>query len=747
MTGGSPAAVKGPTYYATIHFCLGHGPMDKVTEIRVDNKVAWTGSVSTGSLTIDEKKLFGGLKREGGIKGEVEIHQGGSGQAPIGYLSNILGAIPAYRGVVSAVLKDMYLGRYHYLKPWQFLCTRIHTTGAGATQWQDDLSEPITDLINGVHVIRECLTDISWGRGLSTAHIDEVSFLAAAQTCYDEGLGFAFYWTREASLDDFIQEVLKHIQGSLYQDRQDGKFHLNITRLIPEVDIPSLLLLDESNVTSVKRFTRKSVGDLTSSLTVSYINNGTHKEDTVTVTDNALFAKQGAPTSETVEYEGVATQAVAQLLASRDLQQRSVPLYTCTINCNRDAENLNVGDAFRLLWEDYYPTEIIMRVSSMKLGTPTKLNVSIECVQDMFAAPDTIYSATPASNWVDPLTYPVDISEILVQEVPYYSIAKSEGDAFAQSIATTESYISLAAIAPSSDSIDATVMAAGTNLVYEETEGTSTLFFCGTGTLDTSIDKEDTTLSITNIANFESIVKEDGTLPNNSYIQIGTEILALLSISQTSMTVYRGVLDTVPESHSAGDRFYDISGSAFADTTTYLIPETRNYKVLTSTTKGTLLLVDASNHQIITAGRLHRPYPPFSTYTGSRSVTLTKWAADVNGQVRATWVTANRVQQTASVLNWYRGGASSTEVGQTASATLIRTDTQAVLDSFTGNTLAEHYFTTTYGGEVKLSIWTVRDGLNSFQTVTHTFTIINTVFDTGVWIDSALWVDTELWRD
>jgi hypothetical protein len=59
--------------------------VDAVTEIRVGERVAWSGHV-TGSTTIliNNPNLFGGEVREGGVQGAVDILMGEARRARAG---------------------------------------------------------------------------------------------------------------------------------------------------------------------------------------------------------------------------------------------------------------------------------------------------------------------------------------------------------------------------------------------------------------------------------------------------------------------------------------------------------------------------------------------------------------------------------------------------------------------------------------------------------------------------------------
>ncbi len=686
MAVGKSSTPSIPTYNIGVHFVLCHGPIDKITKILVDERTAWTGTGTGGPLTIAAPDLFGGKLREGGITGVVDIAMGTPGQVANTYMSSKLGTIPAFRGVVSAILNQVYVGMNYYLKPWSFLATRVHKRKTGAVQWQDGLAElpastsgiplpanlvtlghtgansnlvfdaphglivgsvvkvegatdplyngvftiqalgltditasyvmsgtpaanatgsikiyggveTISGLINAVHVVRDCLTDDSWGLGHSEGLIHEASFLACAQTCYNEGLGFSFLWNRDGTVIEFINEVNKHIQANIYLDRIDGLFHMNLVRKI--TDTGGLLVLNANNVREVNDFKRKSLGDLTSEVTVKFLDNVTYKENSVTVSDSALAQRQNTPIAKIVEYSGVATTEVASKLAIRDLSQLAIPLYSCDILCTRDAEILNPGDAFVLDWPDYTSSPLVMRVVSINLGTATKNAITIEALEDAFHAPTTYYSTPPLSSWTNPISDPIAVSLRLLVEAPYYIVATTQGDAFAQAVLSTSTYIAVAGSSPTPDSISASIWSTALS-TYEEN---GVMDFCFSGLLSANMDRLTTSITVLSPIDLDLLTLDH-------FIQIDNEIMAVTGISGTQLTVVRGVLDTIPVTHNANARMYGWQDWFASDLVEYVIGETAKVKLTTVTPKGELLLAAAPESTLLTVGRMHKPYPP-----------------------------------------------------------------------------------------------------------------------------------------
>ncbi|WP_323034933.1 phage tail protein [Pararhodobacter sp.] len=106
----------------------------------VESLLATTGASNAGAvggrIRIDAPDLFGGESREGGISGDIDVLMGGPEQGQNDYLAaRMNGEVPAYRGLCSLVLRQVYLGINPYLKPWAVRITRVLSGEAGAQQW------------------------------------------------------------------------------------------------------------------------------------------------------------------------------------------------------------------------------------------------------------------------------------------------------------------------------------------------------------------------------------------------------------------------------------------------------------------------------------------------------------------------------------------------------------------------------------------------------------------------------------
>lgn len=202
------------------------------------------GSAPNQTITIDSPNIFGGDKKEGGVSGDVDLMFGKIDQTQNDYLKARLDSdIPAFRGLFSAVLNQVYIGTSAYLKPWSFFLKRCNKQISGSDQWYSEKSvlrprEESGDDLNAIHIIRECLIDSEWGLNFdATDDIDDDYFKEAANILFDEGFGLSMSWDQESAVEDFVNEVLNYIAGILYQDLETGKWRITLTR-DPDYETP-----------------------------------------------------------------------------------------------------------------------------------------------------------------------------------------------------------------------------------------------------------------------------------------------------------------------------------------------------------------------------------------------------------------------------------------------------------------------------------------------------------------------------
>lgn len=562
--------------------------------------------------------------------------------------------------------------------------------------------------MNPAHIIRECLTDLDWGMGYADADIDDTSFTAAADTLYDEMFGLSTLWSRQSKLEDFIREILRHINAVLYVDRTTGKFVLKLIR--DDYDPEDLLVLNENNIDKIENLSRPALGEMVNSVSVVYWDHNNSKDAGLTVQDIALIQQQGCIINTTVQYPAVTNGPLAARLAQRDLRTLSYPLLTATLVANRSAAALNVGRPFRLQWPDMGVEDVVMRVTEMSPGDGRSRKARLTAVQDVFGLPSQSFVTPVEGTWVPPVSAPEPAPARLVTEAPYLEIVQRVGQASADAelAAVPEAgYLLVAAQRPSGDALNAEIQVdAGAG--YDEA---GTLDFCPVALLAADIGPAEIVVTLTGAVDVEDLAV-------GSLAQLGDELVRIDAINATSATLGRAVLDTVPPPvHYAGERLWGIDLYAASDFTQYVDGETLNVKVLPATGQGEVDLADAPADSVTMGSRAIRPYPPADVRLNGES-----FPTSVVPPVEVTWVTRNRLLQTSGTLMDWFDGAVTPEVGQSATVRLL--DGTTVLETWSGETDGTVTLATEVTGTYTLEVTSQRDGYDSFQAFTHQFLLI-----------------------
>jgi hypothetical protein len=619
--------------------------------------------------------------------------------------------------------------------------------------------------MNPAHIIRECLTDTMWGMGYSGSDIDDDAFTYAADQLFDEKMGISLVWSQEMPLEDFIAEILRHIDGVLYVSRVTGKFVLKLIR--NDYDFSSLVQLNESNVSVVRDARRPAVGELVASLTVNYWDSETGETGSVTEHNQALFQIQtGGGGSTTVQYPGFTYFDLASRVARRDLTVLSTPLLSCVVEVNRDAELLNIGDAFRLDWPDLNISNQIMRVQQMSLGDGRNNTVKIEAVEDVFSLPASGGSQQQQDLWVDPTTLlPLPASPRIVTELPYYQLTQAEGENNANQILSDEpdAGFLLYAGGRQQNEFNARVdvdSGAGFNQVPIP------LDFSAYAYLLSEIGPTDEQIYIT-------AGKDLDLVTGGSVAQIGQELVRVdaVDIDAGFITVGRGVLDTVPAHHdidSNDDGAIVFWGaSADSDEVQYVLSDEVDVRMRTVLGSNVLPSGQAPVDSYTFNSRAIRPYPPGDLRVDGVSYPDPDDSSAVfyTGAHTITWSHRDRLQQTGGEIFDYLTGDIGPEAGTTylveAYSTLVGgavtepwlsvnvgSDTFYEQDSNTDSNIGEPPLNS---DRVHFRVTSLRDGYRSWQS--PEVTLVYEQVDSNGEIDSSssLWtpaeITTALWLD
>lgn len=567
---------------------------------------------------------------------------------------------------------------------------------------------PVFD-INPVHVIRECLTDPDWGMGYGENDIDDASFMAAADTIYDEKLGVSFLWDKQTQLDEFIQQVIRHIDAALYVSRTTGKFVLKLIRY--DYDPDTLIHLNETNIAKVSNPKWPAFGELVNTVTVNFWDANTGNDASLDVQDPALVQQNGQAIGTTVQYPGFTNRRNATIAGARDLRSLSSRILSCTIYCDETAKDLNIGDTFKYSWAKWRVSNMVMRVLDIAFGDGKNNQIKITCTEDIFETSEVIVVGDNGTGWVDPSQPPIPTPNQIAFEVPYYEAVQQLGQTEVDSklLATPEIGYVAGAAARAGTAINARIWTdPGSGYV-----NSGPLDFCPYGETVIQIVQTDTEIELTNILDLDDVTI-------GTFCQIGdgtnTEICRVDAVDLITniVTLGRGCLDTTPKIHVAGSKVFFWDEFSGYDPVERVDGEIIGVKITPTSGQGTLDEVDAVEMPVTLDQRGFRPYAPGNLLIEGESY----GAGPYEDELSISWTDRDRTQQTGGTIYDHTFGDIGPEVG-----TEYRV--QGYINGALSHTEEPAVSPTTWipssSGFVTIEVHSKRDGVYSWQPASHSF--------------------------
>jgi len=697
---GSSKVTVGYKYYAGLHMVVCEGPA-AVWAIKIGDKTVYQNipiylgipPVNLGPTRyhLNKPDLFGGEDREGGVVGYIDILPGKDNQGQNDYLLSKLGSdVPAFRGVLSVVARQCYLSAMNpYIKPWHFMVTRI----PDYAPW----SSPDLTVVgaNPVSILLELIYENNLGEA------DFYNFRSAGQYYEDEKFKLCIAWNGE-SLESFMQTILDHMGAILFVNPVTGKFQLTIPEDPTSYKTHTIYEKDIQKVTS---FQRTSLAETINQITVTYVDFWTGDERSVTVQDIANINAQGKVVADERKYPGIPTHELAVRVATRDLQVASSSLSKISLIVKRPTDDKIIlpGDVIKIYWPKLGIDGVSFRVGEVDYGEFTSPTIKIEAVEDIYSLKPSSYVNRQNPLWEDPVPDPVNVTHKVVTELPYWEIVMNSDPESLEAMPKNEGlgFLGTLARAPVSYNFGYRVYVDGNEFTKAE--------FCPTCIIDEDIGFLDDEVVIANATQLE--LAEFG---DDKYAILGDEIIGTESISGNKIRIKRGCLDTVAKPHAAGEVIYFASGWFGTERREFIDGERVNVKLCTITGKGELPLSQAESINVEFKARIDRPYPP--SYPEINGIAYPKGASfEGNPELNITWRHRNRLLQTAYIVDHTEGNITPEE-GTTYSVEIKQVLNQEVLfrqDGIEGTSIVVPPLNV--DGELLVSIWSVRDGFDSWQ--------------------------------
>lgn len=681
---GGDSQTTGYRYFMDVHMGLFRGPLNFLKEIKVGDRQAWKGLVTDNDvIEIDEPKLFGGDKSEGGIKGDLHVWFGAPTQVlDTDIKNNISDPCPDFRGVATLYYSGQISANNPYPKTWEMRCARTTAGWDAQDPWYpekatielagdlpEDEDDPDTvHAMNPAHIIYECFTNRSWGKGWPRSFMDDAAFRKAADTLFTEQFGMCIKWNRQDKISTFVRQVLDHIGGGVWVDRGSGLLTINLIRA--DYDPNTVPLFDyNSGLLEILRDDSSAPATNINELIVKY-RNPISNEDLEVRVQNLASVQSAGKTTSTVEYPGLPVASLALRIAQRDCRMFAYGLRRYTLTMDRRAWKLAPTKVLRIADPQRGLINMVLRVAEVedKLDDDGEGTITVKAIQDVFGLTATAFAARQPPLWRPPDTTPVGSAFRNVQEVSYRDLAHALTTAELQSIESDQGAVLTVAAKPSGLALNYAIWSKTGAEQYIQRDVAD---WCPTGTLLGPAGLYDTSLTLTGMSgvNSESVVEGQA-------LFVDDEIMKLVSRVGGVLTVERGCADTLPQPHSTGARVWLYDRFAGTDNREYVASETVSLKLLTHTSTGDQDLASAPEDTVTMNRRQVRPYPPGNMKLNG---TLYGNVATVKGNITFTWAHRDRLSQDDALIN-HLAGSIGPEAGTTYTlrfyngVTLLRTE-------------------------------------------------------------------------
>lgn len=638
--------VTGHRYYMGVQMGITHGPDVILRKIKFGDDIAWSGTSlgqqdytlsgqsDSGIIDINKPELFGGDSGNGGVSGRVRFYNGSRNQATNSYLKSVLGdgRVSALRSMSYVVLEKCYIGNSPAPAAVSFEVSR-YSPGPefelgsvyGYASIYAQVGPGGVDA-NPAYVIHEILTSNRFGAAIPRSFIDEQSFIDAAVKFFNEGLGVSLAIDSATSAGDVINNILQITQTAMYQDKSTGKLKLKLIRNDYELD--DLFRINDSNIVNVNDYTKGSLDSAASEVKITYRSREFQYRDRTAIAQNTgVRMHKGDVDTRTFSMPAISRAEVAAQVAQRELVALSGQLATCSVECNRSAAEVEVGDVVLMSWMPQKIERIAMRVTEVGLGEAGSKAVTLKLVQDIFGVHASIYTTGSERAWSKPLGLPDNVTNYLAVEAPAI-LANNQ---------STRSILIAAANPSNCLGYTLAVQGTGDSGYIQNADQMFTPLL----TLKNSLQANSyyqTDLQL--LGSFDGL---DSYSPQEMRLGLGLAIIdstagvewicyqTVNSVLGTVSGIQRGLFGTTPLAHPAGSKIWIVSEGFGLSANDYALNDKVAIKMLTKTNKGQLSLADATVRSFTIAGANERAWAPGAVYANGNLGNV------ITGMARLAW--------------------------------------------------------------------------------------------------------------
>lgn len=720
----SKKVITGYKNYIGVDLSWALGPGVVYRRLWFGENLVWAGCLydepCVNEIVIDLPELYGGSKdgNRGGLGGKITMYCGAFDQPRDPYLALKLNAnVPAYVGIAHMVFSSVD-GLSGF---WFGNANNVDAISCEASYFTNSLGLPAylqnvgTDGLdaNPVEVLYDILCD-NWGNlGYDPAKINVVAWRIIAQTIYDEGNGISISIANATEAKDVVKQILRQINGTIYEDPTTGLVELDLTR--DNYDVLDLDVLGPSQIVEIRNYSKKLWSETNNVVRVKYTDReaGYIKDKVAIAKDFALLRFQGKQRPIEITMPGVYNASLANQIAARELSNLNVPLFQCEMVLNRTVASLKPGSVFVWEWPEWGIVQMVLRIRKVGKGDLRDGKITISVVQDEFSLKNTVISAPVPPIYIPTSYEPADIVLFDFLEVPAFLDYQA-------GLGTRAGYTRLMSFvqSPTDYSIgydgfiedgdeDAQVLTVAPYSDYAKLDGAIGRFDgFATGVL--------AVVTIKELNNAAALKPTPDVRLGGGLFAIGDEIFAYedfvdnLDGTYDLTDVHRAFFDTGWFAHIDEAPLYFFDGQEGFFESDSLPGVAIDVYLTDRTATGSSAVADAVVSPINPVGRVERVVAPdYATADASRAMNQVFTVADIVS------IDARARTRLEVIEAWFENDAAGT--AEAGTLYTIKTETSGVETLVADDEVLPYDLTTTLGmvGQTVVHVYAKRDGLNS----------------------------------
>lgn len=332
-----------------------------------------------------------------------------------------------YRHICWALFMDFLIGRFPQPKSYHFVIRRFpeHDTdyhmlrpdGTPITGFKvrgsGDIAFPGYYQANPAAIMYECLTNKVWGRGLDQDLFDEATWIAESQYFYARNIGMSFTLDTADKIFSVLDGVRAPLKTVTPWDGQFLKLRCLLNLATTHGAIQTITKADVISFSCVRPLWQATSNEIRAEFQNRSKN---YRPDSVHVRDlgNRQMTDRSSP--ERITLSGFIDFNTVRRQAFRILREKAYPLANYSFEVNRFHSQLEVGDVFKLWWDEYDGDTtaycLVVRIEDSDSDTD---RIKITAVEDITLTPTSGSESTPSIPSQSPWEKIADIDEFDVQ--------------------------------------------------------------------------------------------------------------------------------------------------------------------------------------------------------------------------------------------------------------------------------------------------------------------------------------------